>query len=69
MSELKISLASARVNADLTQEEVARELSVSKSTIVNWEKGRTTPPTLYLQALLDLYKISADNIFLPTSTH
>lgn len=69
MSELKISLASARVNADLTQEEVARELSVSKSTIVSWEKGRTTPPTLYLQALLDLYKISADNIFLPTSTH
>lgn len=69
MSELKISLASARVNADMTQEEVARELSVSKSTIVSWEKGRTTPPTLYLQALLDLYKISADNIFLPTSTH
>ena len=69
MSELKISLASARVNADLTQEEVARELSVSKSTIISWEKGRTTPPTLYLQALLDLYKISADNIFLPTSTH
>lgn len=69
MEVLKITLAAARVNAGYSQDEVARELSVSKSSIVNWEKGRTTPPPLYMKALLDLYKISADNIFLPESTH
>lgn len=69
MEVFKISLAAARVNAEYTQEEVARELSVSKSTIVSWEKGKTTPPTLYLKALLDLYNIKADNLFLPKSTH
>ena len=36
---IQISLAAARVNAGLTQEEVAEKLQVSKKTIVNWEKG------------------------------
>ena len=35
---LKISLAAARVNAGLTQDDVAREFKISKQTIVNWEK-------------------------------
>ena len=36
----KISLAAARVNAEMTQEEVAEIMHVSKNTIINWEKGR-----------------------------
>ena len=40
MKEYRISLASARINAELTQEDVARKMHVSKNTIVNWEKGR-----------------------------
>lgn len=41
MSELKITLKSARVNANLTQQEIADKLCVSKHTIINWEKGKT----------------------------
>lgn len=37
--EFKISLAAARVNAGLTQDEVAKRMHVSKTTILNWEKG------------------------------
>ena len=37
--KLQISLAAARVNANLTQEDVARAMHLSKNTIVNWEKG------------------------------
>lgn len=36
----KISLASARVNAKMTQEDVTKKMKVSKNTIVNWENGK-----------------------------
>ena len=43
MSEYKITMRAARVNADKTQEEVAKALKVSKQTIVSWENGKTSP--------------------------
>lgn len=43
MSEYKISMKAARVNANKTQEELAKALKVSKQTIVSWETGRTSP--------------------------
>ena len=33
----KISLKAARVNAEMTQDDVARVLHRTKQTIVNWE--------------------------------
>ena len=65
MKILQISLAAARVNAGLTQEDVARKLCVSKRTIINWEKGRVIPSVATVSALATLYNISEDNIFLP----
>lgn len=65
MENLQISLAAARVNAGMTQEDVAREMHVSKQTIVNWEKGKVMPNFATLNTLSSLYKIPADNIFLP----
>ena len=43
MSEYKISMKAARVNAGKTQEELAKALKVSKQTIVSWENGKTSP--------------------------
>ena len=43
MSDLKISLAAARVNANMTQDDVARAMGVSKNTVVAWEKYKTEP--------------------------
>ena len=65
MEDLKISLAAARVNAKMTQEEVAKAINKSKNTIVNWENGKTMPDTPALTMLASLYNISIDNIFLP----
>ncbi len=39
MNEIRISLAAARVNAKMTQKQVAEKMGVSKQTIINWEKG------------------------------
>ena len=36
-------MAAARVNANLTQAEMAKLVGVSKNLIINWEKGRTYP--------------------------
>ena len=41
MTEFKISLAAARVNAKMTQQQAADVAHVSKVTIINWEKGNT----------------------------
>lgn len=68
MEKLQISLAAARVNAELTQEDVAREIHVSKNTVINWEKGKVTPSFVVMQALSSLYKIPIDNIFLPNES-
>lgn len=64
---IKISLAAARVNAKLSQDEVATELKVSKSTVVNWEKGRSSPKVDQFEKLCTLYKIPKDFIFLPST--
>ena len=65
---LKISLAAARVNAELTQDAVAKELHIDKATLIKWEKGRVSPRASSLVALSRLYGISLDNIRLPEMT-
>lgn len=62
---IQISLAAARVNAKLTQEEVANKMKIGKRTIINWEKGVVMPSFSDLSMLSDIYGIPVDNIFLP----
>mgnify|MGYP000852019157 CR=1 FL=1 len=63
--KLQISLAAARVNANLTQAEVAEKLHVAKPTIISWEKGKTAPRHDQLKRLCEIYKIPIDYIFVP----
>ncbi len=63
MSKLQISLAAARVNAEMTQTEAAKAMSVSKNTLVNWEKGTSKPSITQAKELAAIYKIPLDNIF------
>lgn len=65
MEKLQISLAAARVNAGMTQEDTARRMHVSKQTIVNWEKGKIIPKVPEIEMLARIYGIDQDNIFLP----
>ena len=69
MSSFQISLTAARVNAEMTQKDVAKALKVSKQTIVNWEKGRTEPKMQQSRSLSNLYKIPLDYIFLPSKSN
>lgn len=63
---MKIKLNAARVNAGLTQEDVAKQLKVSKNTVVNWENGKSSPNIEKGKALAKLFGMSVDDlIFLP----
>ena len=65
MKRLKISLKAARVNANLSQEEVARKMKKSKVTINNWENGKTEIDYGNLNELCRLYSLTIDDILLP----
>nr|DAV29045.1 MAG TPA: Helix-turn-helix XRE-family like protein [Caudoviricetes sp.] len=70
MDKLKISLAAARVNAEMTQAEVAKTLHVSPNTLVAWEKGKSEPTVSQGRTLAELYKIPIDSlIFLPSESN
>ena len=58
-----ISLKAARVNANLTQEEAAKMLGVSKTTLQNYEAGETIPDILMTRKISDVYGFPSDFIF------
>lgn len=60
--KLKIQLKAARVNANLTQKQVAEKLKISKNTIVNYELHRAEPSIVTAQKLADIYGLSVDDI-------
>lgn len=62
---IQISLAAARVNARMTQEDVAKRMRIGKRTVVNWEKGAVISSFADIKMLSDIYGIPVDNIFLP----
>lgn len=65
---LKISLKSARVNAELSQKYVAKVLGISNKTLSSWENGNTFPSAKYIDMLCKLYNVNYnDIIFLPTN--
>lgn len=59
---MRITLKAARVNKNLTQEQVADELKVTKKTVGSWESGKTHPKLEKIEPLCELYGVSYDDI-------
>jgi len=64
---VQITLKAARVNAGLRQVDAAEAINVSKSTLINWESGRTSPKAWQVQQLCELYGTPIDYIFFPSN--
>ena len=62
---MKVTLKALRVNANLSQEDAARQLGVTKRTIQNWEGNITSPSANQLLQICNVYKCSLNDIFLP----
>lgn len=58
--DLGNKLQRARAKANLTQEQVAEALGVSRQTISNWENEKTYPDIRSVVTLSDLYNVSLD---------
>lgn len=52
-----ISLAAARINANMTQAEAAKAIGVGTNTIINWEKEKTLPNTEKLKRISEVYNV------------
>lgn len=68
MENFRISLAAARVNAGMTQDEVSKAIGCSKATLIGWEKGKHEIRGNQLVKLCQLYGISLNHIFLPIAS-
>lgn len=62
---MKISLKSARVNANLTQKELGKKLGKSQYTILNWERGYSKINVLDFKKLCEVLNVNQDDILLP----
>ena len=63
--ETKLTMKTARVNAGLTQQEVAERIGVSRKTVINWEQGRVAPAIPQYQLFALICGVSVDAIILP----
>lgn len=59
----QISMRAARVNADLSQEEAAKRLGISRATLQNYEAGNTIPDIITARRIGDVYGFPVDYIF------
>lgn len=59
----KITLAAARVNAGLSQDKAANMLEISKDTLSNYERGKTTPDWNMVKKIESVYGFPSDFIF------
>ena len=60
--EINQKLKNARINMNLTQEDVAEKIMISRQTISNWENGKSLPDIMSIINLSELYQISLDEL-------
>lgn len=61
----KISMKAARVAANMTQEQLAEKLGVSRQLVFEWENGKREVRAVYFYAFCHVTGFSEDDILLP----
>ena len=63
MQSVRICLTAVRANAKMNQQEWADAIGVDKSTVFNWETGKTEPSYSQVRKMSELSGIPIDFIF------
>lgn len=64
----RITLTAARINAGFTLDDVAQKMHKTKSTIIAWEKGKTSIDVHSFKELCELYGAPMEHIILPSNS-
>lgn len=62
------NIRAVRKEKKLSQVELGKAVGVSRSTIANWEKGKTSPATTYILKLANFFNITTDYLLGYTPT-
>ncbi|MBR2685886.1 MAG: helix-turn-helix domain-containing protein [Erysipelotrichaceae bacterium] len=65
MRTLGNKLIELRQSRNLTQEEVASDLHVSREAVSNWERSKRYPDVMMLGTIAKYYEVSADELIFP----
>ena len=65
---IQISLKAARINAHMTQADVAKIMNRSAGTIGHWENGKTKVRKTNLRWMAAIYDIPLENLIVPERT-
>ena len=65
----RITLEAARINAKLTQRQLAEILEISVGTVNNWENGKSEPSLSQLRKISEISGIPMDFIFVPEKSN
>lgn len=60
--DIGTKIREARLSAQLTQEQAAEALGVSRQTMSNWENNKTYPDIVSVIKMSDLYAVSLDHL-------
>ena len=60
---LIISIKRLRIQAKLTQEDVAKALNIRQSTVSMWENGKNVPRSEMLPKIARLFDCTIDELF------
>ncbi len=66
---MQISLRSARINANLSQEQLAKKLGVHRQTIKNWEKNPAKLTIEKAESICEVLNVNMSDIFFGTNLH
>ena len=58
--ELKTRLKELRLERNMTQEDIAKKLNMSKMAVSHWEKGNSEPSIEQLKILAKLFDVTID---------
>ncbi|MBQ8151574.1 MAG: helix-turn-helix domain-containing protein, partial [Firmicutes bacterium] len=60
--EIGSKLKNARLDTEMTQEQVAEAIGVTRQSVSNWENNRSYPDIISVIKMSDLYSISLDDL-------
>lgn len=64
----KLTMAAARVNSGLTQEEMAQKMGISRSHYSDIENGKVQPKPVYIYGFCQITGLTPADIILPSRT-